>query len=754
MTSTHTPTVRGRRNIRVIHSASVILAIAGCGTEAAEGSSATRPPLPTPDQIAKLPKDGGPKYNRLIFEKSPYLLQHAANPVDWYPWGEEAFEAARREDKPVFLSVGYSTCHWCHVMERESFENEQVAALMNKHFISVKVDREERPDIDTVYMEVTQRMTGSGGWPMTVVMTPDKVPYFAATYIPKDSGLNRPGMMRIVPRLGEVWKTERDQVNAFAKNIVAELEQSNAPQAGKGLDAATLDTAFQQFDASHDASHGGFGRAPKFPTPHTLSFLLRYHKRTGNARALAMVEKTLTAMRLGGVYDQVGFGTHRYSTDAVWLLPHFEKMLYDQALLAIASVEAFQVTGKPLYAQTAKEIFTYVLRDMTSPEGGFYSAEDADSEGEEGKFYVWEPKELHEILGSQEADLYIKVFHITEGGNFVDQATRRKTGDSIPHLKKPLGQVAAELKLNEADLRGRLEASRRKLFDVRERRIHPLKDDKILTDWNGLMIAAMARGGQALGEPKYIAAAKSATDFLLAKLHRSDGRLFKRYRQNEAGLTGHLEDYAFVVMGLLDLYEATFEVRYLQEAIALNDTMLAHFWDQKEGGLFMTADDAERLLIRSKKIYDGAIPSGNSVAALNLLRIGRMTAEPTYDAKAEAIMKAFSSQVAQFPSGHSQLLIAVDFACGPSLEIVVSGKPDAEDTAQMLGALRRPFIPNKVVLLRPDGQDAGPIGKIAPYTEMQTSRGGAATAYVCQNFVCKLPTTDVQVMLGSMQPQE
>ncbi len=755
MTSSYPSTVRGRSNFGAFLSVSVLLAISACGSDDASGSSATRPALPTPDQIAKLPKDGGPKFNRLIFEKSPYLLQHAMNPVDWHPWGEEAFEAARREDKPVFLSVGYSTCHWCHVMERESFENEEVAALMNKHFISVKVDREERPDIDNVYMAVTQGMTGSGGWPMTVVMTPDKEPYFAATYIPKNRRFGRPGMMQLVPELGNAWETDRKNVTTVAKRVVEFLAQANAPAPGEGLDVKTLDEAFQQLAGRYDAERGGFGSTPKFPTPHNLSFLLRYYKRTGNKQALEMVEKTLTAMRLGGVYDQVGFGTHRYSTDAVWLLPHFEKMLYDQALLAMACVEAFQVTGKAGYAQTAKEIFTYVLRDMTSPEGGFFSAEDADSEGHEGKFYVWEPQQIREILGEKEADLYISVFNIVEGGNFVEEATRRKTGESIPHLSKPLAEIAADLERSEADLRERLDVARGKLFDARERRIHPLKDDKILTDWNGLMIAALARAGQALDEPTYVAAAKRAADFLLKNLRRGDGRLFKRYRQNEAGLTGHLDDYAFTVMGLLDLYEATFEVRYLQEAIALNDTMLAHFWDEKDGGLFMTADDAEKLLVRSKVIYDGAIPSGNSVAALNLQRLERITTNDDYKAKAEAIMKVFSGTVSQVPSGHTQLMTALDFAVGPSLEIVICGDPAGADTAQMLSTLRHPFIPNKVVILRPpDGPEAEAITKIASYTEMQTSRGGAATAYVCEDFTCKMPTTNVQVMLSSMMPQE
>jgi len=710
-----------------------------------------RKPPPSPEVIAGLPSDGGPSYNRLVFEKSPYLLQHAANPVDWRPWGEEAFAEARQQDKPVFLSVGYSTCHWCHVMEHESFEDDEVAALMNEHFIAIKVDREERPDIDNVYMTVTQAMTGSGGWPMTVVMTPDKKPFFAGTYFPKEGRQGRPGMMQLVPHLSDAWKKQRDKVNELADRITTNLHQLTSGSPGEALDASVLDKAYQMLAGQFDTEQGGFGRAPKFPVPHNLSFLLRYWKRSGEPKALAMVEKTLEAMRLGGVYDQIGLGTHRYATDRVWLLPHFEKMLYDQALLAIAHVEAYQATGKEIYARTAREIFTYVLRDMTSPQGAFYSAEDADSEGEEGKFYVWKPQEVLEILGDEDGRLYNQIFNIVEGGNFTEQATQRKTGDSIPHLRKPIEQIAADLKTDATSLRQRVATWHRKLFEVREKRIHPYKDDKILTDWNGLMIAALARAGQALDEPAYTEAARRAADFVLSKLRRSDGRLLKRYRQSEAGLPAHLEDYAFMVWGLLDLYEATFELSYLTEAIALNALMLEHFWDGKDGGLFHTADDGEPLLVRSKKIYDGAIPSGNSVAALNLLRVGRITADAQLEQKAEALMKAFSGQVVQNAAAYCQLMVAVDFAVGPSFEIVIAAEKQSVDTTQMLRGLRRKFLPNKVVLLRPEGDEAESLAKIAPYTEAQTSRNGAATAYVCRNFACKMPTTDVQTMLASLE---
>ena len=709
-----------------------------------------RKSLPSAEEISQLPADGGPEFNRLIFEASPYLLQHARNPVDWYPWGEDAFEKAKREDKPVFLSVGYSTCHWCHVMEHESFEDEEVAALMNQHFVSVKVDREERPDIDNVYMTVTQALTGSGGWPMTVVMTPDKRPFFAGTYFPKGGRYGRPGMMQLVPALGKAWKEERQEALESAAHITDALGRYTGGSPGEGLGAEVLHQAFALMRQRYDSSHGGFAQKPKFPTPHNLSFLLRFWKRTGKKEALAMVEKTLTAMRLGGVYDQIGFGTHRYSTDREWLLPHFEKMLYDQAMVAIANIEAFQATGRETFAGTAREIFSYVLRDMTSDEGGFFSAEDADSEGVEGKFYLWEAKQIIELLGREEGELFNKVFSIVVDGNFTEESTGHKTGDNIPHLEKHLSEIADDLGLEERKLRSRLEVSRKKLFNEREKRVHPFKDDKILTDWNGLMIAALSKGGRALNRPDYTAAASRAADFVLEKLTSDNGRLLKRYRRGQAGLPAHLEDYAFLVWGLIDLYEASFETKYLEEAIRLTDLMLEHFWDEKEGGLFLTADDSEELLVRSKDIYDGAIPSGNSVAALNLLRLGRITAKTEYEEKAEGIFKAFSGSIAKSPAGNSQLLIAVDFAVGPSYEIVISGAAEADDTANMLEAIRRRFIPNKVVLLRPKEAAEDGILKLAPYTGNQASLNGHATAYVCQNFACKAPTTDVQDMLDAL----
>ena len=456
--------------------------------------------------------------NRLIKEKSPYLLQHAHNPVDWYPWGEEAFEKARREDKPIFLSIGYSTCHWCHVMERESYNDPEVAKLMNDAFVSIKVDREERPDIDNVYMNVALMLMGSGGWPLNVILTPDKKPFFAATYIPKDNRFGQKGLLELIPQIKNAWLTQREKVAESANQITAALKESRAGSAGGELDAATLKSAFDQFDNGFDKQYGGFGRVQKFPSPHNLLFLLRYWKRTGEPKALEMVEKTLQAMRSGGMYDHVGFGFHRYSTEATWHVPHFEKMLYDQAMLALAYLETYQATGKEEYARTAREIFTYVSRDMTSPAGGFYSAEDADSEGEEGKFYLWTEGEIRKILGGSDADLFIKEFGVESGGNFTDPFGKQNAGASVLRLTKPIKDLAGELKVPEADLRTRLETSRQKLFAVREKRVHPGKDDKILTDWNGLMIAAFSRGAQVLDEPKFAEAARRSVDFILGNL--------------------------------------------------------------------------------------------------------------------------------------------------------------------------------------------------------------------------------------------
>jgi len=692
----------------------------------------------------------GKRPNHLINEKSPYLLQHAYNPVDWYPWGEEAFAKARKENKPIFLSIGYSTCHWCHVMEKESYDDPEIGRLMNDAFVSIKVDREERPDIDNIYMNISVITTGGGGWPLNVIMTPDKRPFFVATYIPKDNRFGQTGLVELIPRVKNLWATQHDKILNSANRIIAALQQGAGNSSGEEMNASTLKAADEQLARNFDEKHGGFGTSQKFPAPHNLLFLLRYWKRTNDAKALEMVEKTLRAMRQGGMYDHIGFGFHRYSTDARWRVPHFEKMLYDQALLAMAYTEAYQATGKEEYGTTAREIFTYVLRDMAAPAGGFYSAEDADSEGQEGKFYVWTEKEIRQTLDQREADIFIKVYGVESGGNFTEQATERKPGTNILFLSKSLKEIAAQLKMPEQELQNRLEAARQKLFAIREKRVHPGKDDKILTDWNGLMIAAFARGAQVFDEPKYAKAAERAVDFILRNMRSPDNRLLHRYRENQATITANVDDYAFLIWGLIELHEATFNVNYLQTALDFNKDFLKHFWDADRGGFYFTADDGEALLVRSKEIYDGAIPSGNSVAMLNLLRLGRITANADLETKAAMIGRAFSGEVKQAPSAHTQLMMAVDFGVGPSYEVVIAGNSQAEDTKAMLRALRKQFIPDKVVLLKPTEQQSPAITRLAEFTKYQMSRDGRATAYVCLNYNCKLPTTEISKMLAML----
>ncbi|HOD35926.1 MAG TPA: thioredoxin domain-containing protein [Syntrophales bacterium] len=692
-----------------------------------------------------------PRYNRLIHEKSPYLIQHAHNPVDWYPWGSEAFRQAEREDKPVFLSIGYSTCHWCHVMAHESFEDEEVAKLMNEVFVNIKVDREERPDIDGVYMTVCQLMTGSGGWPLTIVMTPDKKPFFAGTYFPRESRVGRIGMVELVQGIRKIWTTRREEVFSSAEQVLGTLRQLTA-ESGQGPepDRSTLQKAFEDFSRRFDSVTGGFGDAPKFPSPHNLFFLLRHWKRTGESRALEMVEKTLEFMRRGGIYDHIGFGFHRYSTDSRWRLPHFEKMLYDQAMLSMAYLEAYQATGKPGYAETAEEIFTYVLRDMTSPDGGFYSAEDADSEGREGKFYLWSIDEVRRVLQKEEADLVIPMFGFHKDGNFVEEASGRRTGENIFHREKDFGQMADILGRPERELEEVFETARRKLFDVRRKRVHPHKDDKILTDWNGMMIAALARGAQVLDNPDYTEAAVSAAEFVLQHMRGAGGRLMHFHRDGHTSAPAHLDDYAFMVWGLLELYEAVFDVRYLKKAIEFNDHLLRHYWDAA-GGFYFTSDDAEEILIRQKETYDGAIPAGNSVAMMNLMRLARITGNGEWEARAVSLARASARSIDQVPAAYAQLLAAVEFLQGPSYEIVVAGDPRKGDTQEMIRSLRKPFLPNKVVLLRPVGGHPSEIEKIASFTVPMKSRDGRATAYVCSGFSCQNPTADIAEMLKTLR---
>ncbi len=683
--------------------------------------------------------------NRLADEKSPYLLQHGDNPVDWYPWGEAAFSRAKNENKPIFLSIGYSTCHWCHVMAHESFADPEVAARMNDAFVCIKVDREERPDIDSIYMTVCSMLTpqGRGGWPLTIIMTPDKKPFFAGTYFPRKTLPGRIGMLELPGRIKEIWDNRQPEVLDSAASIVDALRQVGSGLTGDALQIETIHKAYEQLVERFDPEHGGFSMAPKFPSPHNLIFLLRHWKQTGNTQALHMVEKTLVNMRLGGMFDHVGFGFHRYSTDRQWLLPHFEKMLYDQAMLALAFTEAYQATGKTLYKTTVEEIFSYVGRVLTDTSGGFYSAEDADSEGEEGKFYVWTAEELRRVLNATDAELALRVFNVTADGNFADEASGRKTGANILHLRRELPALAAEFEMPVAELKQRLERIRQTLFGAREERIHPHKDDKILADWNGLMIAALAKGARIFGDTGTLTAASRAADFILKKMRTKSGRLLHRYRAGEAAISAMLDDYAFLAWGLLELYEASFVNKYLQDALTLTDITLTHFWDNESGGFFQTPHDGEELLTRQKDFQDGAIPSGNSVALANLLRLARMTGRMELDEKGRQLVKAFAAAVGQSPGAYTYFLQGATGLLTPAREIVIVGNPQAGDTKEMLRTIRTLYMPDSVLLFKNSLDPEDGIGRLAPYTEHHTPLRGQATAYVCTDFRCELPTTDI-----------
>ncbi len=688
--------------------------------------------------------------NRLKDEKSPYLLQHAENPVDWYPWGDEAFEKAREMDRPIFLSIGYSTCHWCHVMERESFEDAEVAGLMNENFVSIKVDREERPDIDNIYMTVCHVVSRkSCGWPLNIVMTPEGKPFFAGTYMPKENRYGRVGMKELVPAIKEIWDNKREEVLESARQITDAVSSLGDSLRGAGslpLDEKTLGDAYGYFLSAFDPDEGGFGSAPKFPTPHNLMFLLRYYARTGKDASLRMVEKTLLAMGRGGVYDHVGFGFHRYSTDSRWLVPHFEKMLYDQALLAITYTEAWQITKNPFYEKKAREILEYLLRDMTSAEGGVYSAEDADSEGEEGKFYVWTVGEIEKLVGAEDSELLLDVYNLSRDGNFTDEATGEQSDRNIFHLKEPLADIAPRRGVSEEELEKRLGELREKLFAHREKKVHPYKDDKVLTDWNGIAIAAFSKAAAAFGEKRYSDAARGSIEFVRQNLFR-DGRLLHRYREGEAGIMASVDDYAFFIWGLLEYYEAVFDEKYLALAISLCRDQFKHFWDEEFAGFYFTADDGEALITRQKEIYDGALPSGNSVSTLNILKIARLTADPELEEKAARMATAFSPQISRHPASFSMHMNSLDFMLGPSFEIVIVGEKDSPGTCRFLEALSGEFLPNKVVILK-DEANGEEISAIAPYARNHGTLDGKAAAYVCSNYECQLPTDDPLRMLS------
>jgi uncharacterized protein len=665
--------------------------------------------------------------NRLRNEKSPYLLLHKNNPVDWYPWGEEAFERARKEDKPVFLSIGYATCHWCHVMELESFEDSEVARLMNKVFVNIKVDREERPDIDHTYMTVCQMLTGHGGWPLTILMTPEKEPFYAATYLPKLSRPNQIGMMDFVPAVDQAWNNDRDNILKSVERIRESFLRSlELAKSRANLPPDIIRQCRESLAETFDASEGGFGTAPKFPSPHNLLFLINHFRNEGNTKDLEMVQLTLMKMRLGGMWDHIGFGFHRYSTDRQWLLPHFEKMLYDQATLLLAYTEGWQITGNPFFRQTALEIVSYVGDCLTSPDGAFYSAEDADSEGEEGKFYVWETGEIGAILDEQNSRLFLDLFCFEDKGNFRDESTHQKTGKNIPHLEVPVPE-GQESSVRKILLR---------LKKEREKRVRPLLDDKILTDWNGLMIAALAKAGMILDEPELVERAEKAWSVIERHCLKGNG-LLHRLKDGEAAIQGMADDYAFIIWGLIELYSATFNPEYLNKAIVLQKRFDADFHDDLYGGWYFTASRAENLLGRQKEIYDGAMPSSNSVSAHNGIRLSRLTADLGYEERSAATFKAFSKQINHAPAGYAHAIQAYALLQDAKAEVVITAKSRNKYVDEAIRLCRVLLTPGSVILLKTEGNLAA-LEKAAPFVKHYPVHETFA-AYVCRNYMCKTP---------------
>ncbi len=690
--------------------------------------------------------------NALIHEKSPYLLQHAHNPVNWLPWGEAAFTKAKQENKPVFLSIGYSTCHWCHVMEHESFQDSKVADLLNTYFIPIKVDREERPDVDDVYMTVCQMITGSGGWPLSILLTPDKKPFFAATYIPKTSRFGRKGMLDLLPEVALLWKDKNESVLQSAKNITAELNKLENTKKDFVLPfPGNHQTAFQAFSERFDRERGGFGNAPKFPSPHNLLFLLRYGYYHENPGALNMVTKTLTEMGRGGIYDHIGYGFHRYSTDRNWRVPHFEKMLYDQAMLIMAYSETYQATRNIEFKTKAEQVCEYVLRDMTAPEGGFYSAEDADSEGVEGKFYVWSFKELLQNLTPKDLNIAVKLFNIDQKGNYHDEATRELVGNNILYQEKSVSKTAQELGLSEKELNERLNIIRETLYTIRKNRVHPLKDDKILTDWNGMMIAALAKAGNIFGNHDYIQAAEKATDFIFNNLEQPNGRLLHRYRLGDAAIPAFLDDYAFFIWGLIELYSATFNTDYLIKAKKLFTNTLDLFWDDQQHGFNNSASDNEKLLLSGRDVYDGATPSGNSVMFMNLLTLAKLTGDTKLEEIADQQEMAFSAQVNRHPSAHGWFVSASEYALSASIEIIVCGDPDSKDTRNMLNIIKEHYLPNKVTIVIPPSPKDKQLISFLPWLKDYKMIGHKATVYVCRNRECQLPVNETESLRKQLE---
>lgn len=682
--------------------------------------------------------------NHLKNEKSPYLLQHADNPVDWYPWGDEAFEKAKKENRPIFLSIGYSTCHWCHVMARESFQDPEIGQLMNQVFVSVKVDREERPDIDSVYMTACQMITGTGGWPLTIIMTPDLKPFFAGTYFPKESGGRGAGLRDLILNINDLWNDQKHELLESAEELTLSLQQLSKFKSGQELEDNILESAYKSLSNNFDYEYGGFGDYQKFPTPHHLLFLLRHWKRKDDVNALTMVEKTLDAMVQGGIYDHVGFGFHRYSVDQQWILPHFEKMLYDQALLVIVYTEAYQATGKKRYMEAAQEVLEYLLRDMRSSEGGFYSAEDADSEGEEGKYYLWTADEIIKILGQEDGELFNQIYNVSADGNFKEESTGHQTGKNVLYQSKSWEELSSELQKTPEELWWKMESAREKLFKARQKRIRPHKDDKILTDWNGLIIAALATAGRVYKRKDYVLAARETLNFILNNLKIND-QLMHRWREGEAAVNANLDDYAYLVWGLLELYQTTFLPEYLQMAQEYNKKLMDHFWDPEQGGYYFTADFIPQVLVRQKEAYDTALPSGNSVQMLNLERLYLLTGNDEYRNTSIAMEKYFSAIIKRSPPAFTMFLSAIAFKIGPSFNIVVAGSKNKDDTSLMLKKLQEQYLPNCVMVFNSGDNH---LNELIENMEDKNMVNDQVTAYVCGDGACYPPVNSLEELLN------
>jgi len=672
--------------------------------------------------------------NRLASETSPYLLQHAHNPVDWFPWGDEAIAEARAADKPILLSIGYSACHWCHVMAHESFEDESTAALMNSLFVNVKVDREERPDIDSIYMHAVQMMTGHGGWPLTMFLRPDGAPFFGGTYFPPEDRHGMTGFPTLLERVAEIYRTRRDEIDRQASAMVESLRASTRLPAREGdLSFAILDEAFRSASRTFDPKDGGFGRAPKFPAPMLMDFLLRYHARTERPDALFMVEHSLEKMAYGGIYDQIGGGFARYATDDRWLVPHFEKMLYDNAQLARVYANAYRLTGKPLYRRVVEETLDYVLREMTADVGAFYSAQDADSEGVEGKFYVWTADEVNSVLGDEDGRLFASAFDVTKAGNWEHT--------NILHVPKELSAVARIEGVSPERLQAAVERGRRELYEVRAKRVWPGLDDKSLTSWNGLTMRAFAEAGVALDREDYVDAARRNADFVLKHLRR-DGLLLRTYKNGVSKLNGYLEDYAFVIEGLVSIYEATFELRWLQEATSLADTMIEEFWDERDGGFYFTGTAHEELIRRTKEFEDNATPSGNSSAAWGLLRLAALTGRNVYRDRAETVIEAVGGALGQYSRAFGHALCALDTMLSTSVEVAIIGDPADEAARSLARVARLHYGPGVVIAGAAPGDSAA--AALVPVLADRGLVDGEPAAYVCQNRTCSLPVTKVE----------